>query len=145
MKFNWGTGIFLFLVIFVSLGIAFVYFAFHQEINLVHEDYYQKGVDFDQEIAIEKRSADFYDKIKISKTQNDVIVVFDDDIKDKVVNIEYYFYSPSDKNYDVKVQKKNAKNEFSIPKNKFTAGRFIVKISFVIDGIKYRVDKEFVI
>jgi len=145
MKFNWGTGIFIFILIFLSLAIAFMIFAFNQEINLVHEDYYQKGVDFDQEIATEKRSAEFYDKINISEKADSIFVIFDNNIKHKVQNIEYFFYSPSDKNYDMKFNAKSIDKDFIVAKKLFKSGRFIVKISFEIDGVTYRVDKEFVI
>jgi hypothetical protein len=75
MKFNWGTGIFLFLIIFIGLAVAFMIFAFNQEISLVHKDYYKKGVDYDQEISMEKKSAKYTDLIIIKTDNNNIELI----------------------------------------------------------------------
>ena len=49
MKFNWGTGIFTFIIIFLLLCVAFIIFAVRQGVNLVHDDYYEKGVDYSED------------------------------------------------------------------------------------------------
>ena len=42
VKFNWGTGVVIFLLLFLAAIITFVVFAFHQDVNMVHQDYYEK-------------------------------------------------------------------------------------------------------
>ena len=50
MKLNWGNSIFLFLIIFVALGIAFIVFSFSKSNDLVTADYYQQGADYTHQI-----------------------------------------------------------------------------------------------
>ncbi len=45
MKFHWGTGILIFLILFLLAAGFFIAFAMRQERDLVHEDYYERGVD----------------------------------------------------------------------------------------------------
>jgi len=144
MKFNWGTGIFLFLVVFIGLAVAFMIFAFNQEISLVHKDYYQKGVDYDQEISMEKKSSKYNNLISLKTSEKDIELIFDESIKNKSTNIEVYFYSPSEQHHDYKVKKENITDGFIIDKSKLTIDRYIVNISWTMDNINYRIKKEYI-
>ena len=55
MKFNWGTGILVFLILFLSASAVFIFFAMRQDVNLVHEDYYEQGVDYSAQMDIGPR------------------------------------------------------------------------------------------
>ena len=59
MKFNWGTGIFMFLALFLLASAAFIIFAVRQDVNLVHKDYYEKGVDYTEQMNVNSRSTEF--------------------------------------------------------------------------------------
>ena len=144
MKFNWGTGIFLFLIIFIGLAVAFMIFAFNQEISLVHKDYYKKGVDYDQEISMEKKSAKYTDLIIIKTDNNNIELIFDESIKNKSTDIEVYFYSPSEQHHDYKIRKDNISNGFVINKSELNKDRYIVNVEWVMDNTKYRIKKEFI-
>ena len=63
MKFHWGTGILIFLILFLLACGLFIAFAMRQEVSLVHEDYYEKGVDHSQQMMVEARSAQFKNDI----------------------------------------------------------------------------------
>ena len=63
MKFNWGTGILLFLILFLIAAGIFIAFAMRQSVDLVHEDYYERGVDHTSQMEVEKRSAPYQQAI----------------------------------------------------------------------------------
>ena len=63
MKFTWGTGILIFLILFLLACGFFIAFAMRQDVSLVHEDYYEKGVDHSQQMLVEARSAQFKNDI----------------------------------------------------------------------------------
>ena len=65
MKFNWGTGILIFLILFLLGSAAFIVFAFRQDVNLVHKDYYEKGVDYTQQMNTNSRSAEFENDVNV--------------------------------------------------------------------------------
>ncbi len=144
MKFNWGTGIFLFLIIFVSLAIVFIIFAFNQEISLVHKDYYQKGVDYDQEISMEKKSTKYTNLISLKANDTNIELIFDKSIADKSTNIEVYFYSPSEQHHDYRVKKDNITDGFFIDKSKLKKDRYIVNVEWTMNNTIYRIKKEFI-
>ena len=63
MKFNWGTGILIFLILFLMAAAVFIGFAMRQDVNLVHEDYYEKGVDYERQMNAEARSVVYRDSV----------------------------------------------------------------------------------
>ena len=72
MKFNWGTGIFIFLALFLLGSAVFIIFAVRQDVNLVHKDYYEKGVDYTEQMNVNARSSEYKDNISVS-TQGDFL------------------------------------------------------------------------
>ena len=141
MRFTWGTGLLLFILIFISLCVAFMIFAFNQNINLVQKEYYEKGVDFDKEKAVTERSMMYKDIINI-KTESDAILIsLPDSFINKVSEAEIFFYRPSDENLDQKL-KLNSDTTI-LKKENFVSGRYIAKISWIMKDEKYFLEKEF--
>ena len=143
MKFNWGTGIFIFLILFVSLGIAFMVFAFNQEISLVHENYYEKGLNFDEEIAIKNRSVNYINLVNVETQNNLINISFDSSIKNSCTDIKVHFYSPAEHNNDYKAIFNNLSNGISIDKSNINNGRYIVNIYWTMNNEVYKVEKEY--
>ena len=50
MKWNWGVGITLTIIVFTIISLLFIYFAFNQDINLVRDDYYEAEVQFNEKL-----------------------------------------------------------------------------------------------
>ena len=50
MKFNWGTGIFITIVIFLIGMMSLVIISSMQPLNLVSPDYYPKGIEYQKHI-----------------------------------------------------------------------------------------------
>ena len=50
MKINWGTGIAIFMAIYMLGIIGVVIFSFQSEVNLVTENYYQKELEYEDQI-----------------------------------------------------------------------------------------------
>ncbi len=48
---------------------GFIYFAFQQEVNLVHKDYYEKGVGHTEQMKVNSRSASFKNAFEISNQE----------------------------------------------------------------------------
>ena len=141
MKFNWGTGLFIFILIFISLCVAFMIFAFNQNINLVQNEYYEKGVAYDNEMNISERSVSFIDKINIENVDKHIVVSFPDSFIYQTKDAEVFFYRPSDNHEDVRIKLVN--DTLVLPKEKFISGRYIVKISWTKNDEQFMVEKEF--
>ncbi len=142
MKFNWGTGIFIFLAIFLALAFAFMYFAFSQDINLVHEDYYQRGVHHTEQMQINKRSVKYENQIKIENLDEQVSIEFSYDISSNLIAGKIFFFRPSGENMDIEYDIKLDEGKQLINKSDLKRGRYIVKITWNAEE-KYHIEKEF--
>jgi hypothetical protein len=145
MKFNWGTGIFLFLALFLLASAAFIIYALNQDVELVHDDYYEKGTDYTNEMNKTARSAKFESLISISEDNDSVKVIFPEELDAKIDSGNVLFFRPSDKNLDKKFNLISAETVLPVSKKSLISGRYILKINWFDKGVPYEVDKEIVI
>jgi hypothetical protein len=141
MKFNWGTGILIFLILFLLASAAFIIFAMRQDVNLVHKDYYEKGVDHTDKMNVDARSNQFEDKIKIDYTNEYLLVGFDEALVAKIDSGEVLMYRPSSSKQDVYFPMAFSENTLRIPKENLVSGRYILKLSWYSEGLKYEIDR----
>jgi hypothetical protein len=141
MKFNWGTGILIFLILFLAACAAFIIFALRQDVNLVHKDYYDKGVDYTDQMNINSRSAQFQDKIRIETKDEYLIISFEESLVTNIDSGKVLLYRPSNSNQDVLFPMTFSDNSIKIPKENLISGRYILKLSWYSDGLKYEIDK----
>jgi hypothetical protein len=144
-KFNFGTGIFLFMVLFMTAIITFVIFAHRQDVNLVHDNYYEKGVDHSRQMEKEARSSEFYDKIEISDDGNYIRIVFPATLVSLIEEGAVMFFRPSDHLKDIRQPLVLRGNVFIGAKDQLIPGRYIVKITWQTNGIDYEVDKQLIV
>jgi hypothetical protein len=141
MKFNWGTGILIFLILFLAACTAFIIFAMNQDVNLVHKDYYEKGVDYTDKMNIDARSTQFSDKIQIDYNDEYLLIDFEDSMIANIDSGKVLLYRPSNSNQDVLFPMTFSESVIKIPKENLITGRYILKLSWYSEGIKYDIDK----
>jgi len=144
MKFNWGTGIFISIITFVTAGIVFLFFAFSFDVNLVQEEYYKKGVDYQTEIDAIKRSRNYTDSVQFIQKDEKVFVIFGQNFN----NIDsglVHFYRPSDRFQDVKIFLKENNNPIFVEKESLQQGRYKVDITWYKKGLKYYIENQLII
>ena len=137
MKFNWGTGILIFLILFLAACTAFIIFAMNQDVNLVHKDYYEKGVDYTDKMNIDARSTQFSDKIQIDYNDEYLLIDFEDSLFANIDSGKVLLYRPSNSNQDVLFPMTFSESVIKIPKENLITGRYILKLSWYSEGIKY--------
>jgi hypothetical protein len=141
MKFNWGTGILIFLILFLAACTAFIIFAMSQDVNLVHKDYYEKGVDYTDKMNTDARSTQFSDKIQIDYNDEYLLIDFEDSMIANIDSGKVLLYRPSNSNQDVLFPMTFSESVIKIPKENLITGRYILKLSWYSEGIKYDIDK----
>lgn len=104
IKFNWGFGILIAIILFMGTTVALVTISFHQKTDLVTDHYYEKTLKYQNQIDMEKRSVKFDKDLEITNENNEVNIKFPDEFKTVPVKGELYFYRPSD-----------AANDFTVP------------------------------
>jgi len=141
MKFNWGTGLAIWLVVFVLAILTFVFFAFQQDVNLVNQEYYQKGVDFDNERAMRERAKLEDYRFSIGQNKDFVNISIDEAYFTEITNAEAYFYRASDRHQDKKYKMKSS--ILNVPTNDLIKGKYELKISWEKDGTDFLLEKYF--
>ena len=141
MKFNWGTGIAVFLVLFLAASAAFIIFAVNQDVNLVHKDYYEKGVDYTEQMNINSRSESFQEKVQVVSGTKGLTVTLDSVLATTIDSGNVLLYRPSGKEFDIEVPLVNRGNVIEIPAGNLIRGRYILKLHWYSSGLKYEIEK----
>jgi hypothetical protein len=143
MKLNWGQGIFLFFVVFISLGISFVIFSLRQNNDLVTNDYYEKGADYTRQMEINSRSIAYIDSINLVN-QNDLLIArFSKSIDMMTDTMDVFFFRPSDKRFDHEFRMALKSDSIEIVKSGIQKGRYKVKFQWANNLEVFMVEKEF--
>ena len=142
MKFHWGTGILIFLILFLTACGIFMWFAFSQELNLVHDDYYEKGVNHSEHMEKERNSLKFKNLIYLQESDEFVKIFFPDNFSNDLKEGNILFFRPSDNRKDREYSIDIQNNIQKISKEDLVSGRYLVQISWISDR-EYFLEKEF--
>ncbi len=141
MKLNWGKSLIIFFILFFIWVLFFVFFAMRQNIDLVSDDYYQKGASYTGQININKRSVPFQDSIQISTTDEQVRLVLPPGLVSAGDSIQVYFFRSSDKTKDLRLSFRKADSPFLIEKSQLVHGRYQVFITWSTNKENYSITK----
>lgn len=140
-RFNWGTGIFLFFVVFLTLAFIFIVFSFRQNNDLVTDDYYNEGAEYSNQIKINKRSYAYTDSVVVFLSKTHVNVVFTPENELNTNQLKLHFYYPAGENNDAYFEYEKFSDTLSIDKRGLTHGRCILKLSWFMFGEEYNLEK----
>ena len=141
MKFNWGTGIFIFLAVFLAACGVFIYFAMSQQVNLVHKDYYEKGVDYSEQMKVNERSISFSKQIEITPNYEGILIEIEESLAATIDSGTMLMFRPSDKTKDVKAPVLGGLRNMQFRKQDLISGRYILKFTWYSNGLRYEVDR----
>jgi len=137
-KFNWGTGIFMFIGLFLLSMAALIYFSLQERFDLVETEYYPQSLEYQKQIDRIAVTGQLSEKILISQQQDHLTVKFPVELKGKEVKGQIYMFRPSDQDADFTDSLKiDTSLVQRIPVSKLKAGRYIAKISWSMDGKEY--------
>ena len=142
MKINWGYSSIIFFVIFCSLMIGFLVFSLRQNSDLVTDDYYEKGADYTHQMEIGSRSLTYNDSIRLLDQKGSLIASFAKSIHQMTDSMNIYFYRPSDKKLDYKVNVRLSSNSVSFEKKNLISGQYTVTFEWSHDKKGYQVVKD---
>lgn len=143
IRFNWGTGIVLAMLIMVSGMIYLVSIAVRQDYDLVDNDYYQKSVNYQQHIEEVKNTAALSEKIKFEQSADTLKITFPNLGNAEEYSGEIHFYSPVEEKRDETFKLKlNSNFSQSIGLKTLKSGRYTVKIDWSVNKISYYQEEE---
>lgn len=136
MKFNWGHGITIFIVLFMAFIVTLVVKTFNHNADLVQDDFYEQEVLFDgkKESISNYKNLDF--KVEINQIPEGVQIKFPEGYKVDNGTIQFYKADnmSHDKNYDLKLDTSYC---HTLPYEDFVVGRYEVNIKWSVDGKAY--------
>ena len=145
IEFNWGTGILITIIIFMVITIGTVIFLMNQDVDLVASDYYNKGIQHQEQIDRLNRTNSMDEVVLINPENGFVRLVFPKSFAQKNFSGTIQFYRPS-----------NSKKDFSLPISIDTSaqqilstqsldkGYWTVKLNWTQDSIEYYKESSFV-
>ena len=143
MKINWGKALIIFFVLFFIWVIGFVLFALRQNVDLVSDDYYQKGAKYSDQISINQRSRAYQDSIQISQTDIQVLVTLSKTLALSADSVQVYFFRSSDKIKDIRLNFNKPGSPLLVEKNLLSHGRYQVFVTWRNFGERFMVMKPF--
>lgn len=137
-KFNWGTGIFTFIAIFLIGMVVLVYFSMQQRFDLVETEYYPQGLEYQNQIERISNADKLSGKFLIEQKEEMLLITFPSDLKGKEVQGLVNMFRPSDIEADVIDSLKiDSMLVQRLPLAELKAGRYVAKISWNMDGKEY--------
>jgi hypothetical protein len=138
IKFNWGTGIFAFIVLFLISMVVLVYFSMQQRFDLVETEYYPQGLEYQKQIDRIANAGKLSAPVSVEQVQDFLIFHYPAEMKDKHVKGIVFMFRPSDQYADFTDSLKfDTTMVQRIPVAGLTAGRYIAKINWTMDGKEF--------
>ncbi len=132
MKINWGTGIVLAFVAFISFILFFVIrMGLDNRANhdLVTEDYYKAELGYQKEIDAEK-NGNKNARITTQRTPEGLVLNFPKNLDTKKVKGTVSLYRPSNKHLDFDLPVSLSNAHLLIPDKRLLDGRWDIKVSW---------------
>jgi len=146
MKMNWGTGMVLVLVAFISFIMYFVVTMLTNkdyDQDLVVEDYYKAELHYQEEIDAEENALALKNNVYVVKKNSDWIVVLPEAIDLTEIEGTIHLYRPSNKVLDFEIPLTGLEtNEVIIPNEKMINGRWNIMVNWTYKNTEYLFKKE---
>ena len=146
MKFNWGTGIVLAFIGFISF---IMYFIITMNVDdkynhdLVSEDYYADELKYQNDIDKLENAKTLDTNINYEKTADGLLIKFPEAFNYKDITGNMFLYRPSNKQLDFETDISLSNSNLLIPDNRLVDGRWNIKIDWQYKG-KYYLFKEYI-
>ena len=145
MKINWGTGIVLAFIAFISFILFFVVrmsmdnTAKH---DLVTENYYRAELGYQNEIDAENNALDKEVDLSLETTDEGLKVVFPNGLDMENIKGSVSLYRPSNKHLDFNLPINLSQDYLLIPNNRLLDGRWDIKVSWKYQDETYLYKKK---
>lgn len=137
MKINWGTGIVLAFVAFISFILYFVVrMSTDNSANhdLVTEEYYKQELAYQNEIDASKSALEMQAKLKFVKSKEGMTIFFPEKFDPEQITGTVSLYRPSNKHLDIDFPISLSKTHLLIPDNSLVDGRWDITVKWQYQG-----------
>jgi len=146
MKFNWGTGIVISIIIFLIISFVMIFYFMNQKVDLVTDNYYEKTLVYQNQIDEAERTKEINKNIKLEYLDSQLKLTFPDSVAKLMSDGEIYFYRPSDSKKDFKALiqvDKNGEQLFDV--SKIEKGYWKIQMKWLMNSESYSVERAVMI
>ena len=140
IKFNWGTGIFIALALFMIFILSFVYktlFVEKYEHQLVSENYYKDELHYQEEIDKMNNANFLPENVSLSNTDKGIIIRFPGDKDFNKIKGKVNFLRRSNKKLDFERDIDLTGSSMLIEDKMLVPGKWEIKVDWKYDGEEY--------
>lgn len=138
MKWNWGTGIFIVIVLFLGACVSFIIYSQGQKWSLVEEDYYPRELRHEEKLVKMRNANALAVPLQVTMDKSNLIVQFPGDFRGQKITGSIDVYRPSDETLDVILPvAADTSLKQLVPLQKLTHGRYVVKVDWSSGGKDY--------
>ena len=147
MKFNWGTGIVLAFIAFISF---IMYFVINMNTNkkydhdLVTDDYYKEELEFQKDIDKESNAKALSQNVSWEKVSEGIKIYFPENFDQENITGKVFLYRPSNKQFDFEIPISLSNHNLLIPDSRLLDGRWNIKVQWQYNGKSYLYKKEII-
>lgn len=145
MKLNWGTGIVIAIIGFISFIMYFVIsMSTGKSYNhdLVSDKYYQKELEYQQTIDATKNAKALKENISIEQSIGGLIVNFPKDFDYTKIKGKVFLYRPSNKQLDFEIPISLSETYLLVPEKRLLGGRWNITVSWNYNNTTYFYQEE---
>jgi len=146
MKINWGTGIVIGMLLFISFIMYFVVTMLSSsefDHDLVVEDYYKAELHYQQEIDAEENALALKEQIQLERNGSELKLKFPEHMNLSEIEGSVNFYRTSNKELDFSIPfTKMEEQDFIIPEAQLIKGRWNIKINWKQNDKEFLFKKE---
>ncbi|CAM1333797.1 FixH family protein [Tenacibaculum aestuariivivum] len=147
MKLNWGTGIVIAIITFMSFILYFVVsMSTGKNFNhdLVTENYYQKELEFQGNIDATRNAKELTENIKVIKVLEGLKIYFPTEFNPKDIRGKVFLYRPSNKQLDFEIPISISNKYLLVPEKRLLDGRWNIIVSWNYKNTAYLFEKELI-
>ncbi|MCB0704947.1 MAG: FixH family protein [Saprospiraceae bacterium] len=142
MKFNWGTGIFLFYSLFAGMLVFQVIKSTQYDHSLVVDEYYKEDLAYQAKYDRIQNSMNLPEPLRIEYDQEKELVLLFFPYPGEGITGEVLFYRPSTMDLDIQFGLQvDADGKMLIPTKLLTSGRWKVEVNWTFQDTQYYDEK----
>ncbi|MDQ7917574.1 FixH family protein [Mesonia sp. MT50] len=147
MKWNWGTGLVIGMLAFISF---ILYFVITMSVNkkysydLVTEEYYAKAMTYQNEIDEETNTYNLEEKITGKKTKEGWLLSFPEELDPEKIKGKVFLYRPSNQQLDFDSPIVLSGLNLLIPDKSLVDGRWNITLAWTYENKDFLYKKEIV-
>lgn len=146
IKFNWGFGVVLAFIGFISFIMYFVISMSSNDkysYDLVATDYYKQELNFQNNIDATKNAKNLKENIKIEQVKEGLKIIFPKEFDAKLIKGKVFLYRPSNKQLDFEMPIALSDSSYLLmPDKRLLDGRWNIIVEWTYNQQSYLFKKE---